>query len=320
VTDLRGLVESQIGGPPQGHQKWVRRSVRHLSRELQVLGHSASRMTVARLLKEAGYTPKANRKRLTGSAHPDRDRQFRYIDAQKEAFLSRGLPVISVDTKNKELIGNFKNPGRAWCQEPEEVNAHDFKQDAVCRAAPYGLYVLNQNRGFVYVGMSADTPQFAVDAIVACWLSPGQWDFPKAGALLILCDAGGSNGCRSRQWKYQLQVQLADPFDLEVTVCHYPTGASKWNPVEHRLFGPISENWEGKPLRSLATMLAFIRGTTTETGLEVRARLMRKKYPTKLKVSNRAMADLNLERHDICPDWNYTIKPHTELNLLRMAS
>ena len=313
MSDLKDAVQEQTGGSPTGHQKWVRRSLRHLSRELKEKGLSVSHTTVAQLLHEEGYSLKVNCKRLTGPPHPDRERQFQYIASQKEAFLSAGLPVISVDTKNKELLGNFKNSGRAWCQETEVVNAHDFKQAAVCQGIPFGVYVLNQNRGFVYVGTSAATPQFAVEAIVQWWLSPGQWDYHRANELLILCDSGGSNGCRPRQWKYQLQVQMADAFDLAVTVCHYPTGASKWNPVEHRLFGPISENWEGKPLRSLPIMLAYIRGTTTQTGLVVRARSMRKTYKTKLKVSDREMASLNLERHALCPNWNYTIRPRTQL-------
>jgi Rhodopirellula transposase DDE domain len=313
VSDLKDALQEQTGGSPTGHHKWVRRSLRQLSRELQERGHCVSHTTVAQLLHEEGYSLKVNCKRLTGPPHPDREQQFQYITSQKKAFLAAGLPVISVDTKNKELLGNFKNSGRAWCREAEVVNAHDFKQDAVCQGIPFGLYVLNQNRGFVYVGTSAATPQFAVEAIVQWWLSPGQWDYHKADELLILCDSGGSNGCRPRQWKYQLQVQMADAFDLAVTVCHYPTGASKWNPVEHRLFGPISENWEGKPLRSLPIMLAYIRGTTTQTGLVVRARSMRKTYKTKLKVSDREMASLHLERHAICPNWNYTIRPRSQL-------
>jgi hypothetical protein len=312
MSDLKDALQEQTGGSPTGHHKWVRRSLRQLSRELQERGHCVSHTMVAQLLHEEGYSLKVNCKRLTGPPHPDRERQFQYITSQKEAFLSAGLPVISVDTKNKELLGDFKNSGRAWCREAEVVNAHDFKQDAVGQGIPFGLYVLNQNRGFVYVGTSAATPQFAVEAIVQWWLCPGQWDYHQADELLILCDSGGSNGCRPRQWKYQLQVQMADAFDLAVTVCHYPTGASKWNPVEHRLFGPISENWEGKPLRSLPIMLAYIRGTTTQTGLVVRARSIRKTYKTKLKVSDRAMAGLNLERHAICPNWNYTIRPRTQ--------
>ncbi len=279
---LFNILLERRGGSPTGHQKWVRRSLRQLSRELPEMGHSVSPTTLAHLLQEEGYSPKANRKRLTGPPHPDRDRQFQYSASQKEAFLSAGLPVISVDTKNKEWIGNFKNSGRCWCRQAEEVNAHDFKQDAVCQGIPYGLYVVNQHRGFVYVATSAGTPQFAVEAVVQWWLSPGQWDFPKAGELLVLCDAGGSNGCRPRQWKYQLQVQLADAFDLAVTVCHYPTGASKWNPVEHRLFGPSSETGlYARPSQAAwccqrpGSVLAFkAQGRTMLTGMPVASMLM----------------------------------------------
>ena len=305
------LVEAQTGGSPQGHSKWLRRSVRHLSDELQELGHAASRMTVARLLHEEDYSLRVNRKRLTGPPHPDRDRQFRYIDKQVSRFLRAGKPVVSADAKKTELIGNFKNAGRSWCRQPYEVSAHDFRSEALHVAVPYGLYVVNQNRGFVTVSLSANTAELAVDSLVRWWLSPGQWDFADADEVLLLCDSGGSNGCRPRLWKHRLQTRLVDPFGLTVTVCHYPTGASKWNPVEHRLFGPISENWEGQPLRSLAIMLAYIRGTTTETGLEVRAHVTRRTYRTKIKISNQEMTSLNLERHRICPKWNYTIRPRS---------
>jgi hypothetical protein len=309
VTDLLTLVEGDTAGSPTEPRKWVRRSLRHLRGDLWQAGHVASHPTVGKLLRESGYSLRANVKRFTGPAHPDRDQQFRYIEALKAEFLAAGLPVISVDTKKKELIGDFKNDGRTWCRRADEVNAHDFKQDASARAVPYGLYVLNQNRGFVYVGTSADTAQFAVDAIARWWLSPGQWDFPDADELLILCDAGGSNSCRARLWKWQLQEKLADRFSLTVTVCHYPAGASKWNPVEHRLFAFISNNWAGKPLRSLPTMLSYIRGTTTETGLRVCAQLMHKTYRTKVKVSNQDFRTIQLDRHEVCPNWNYTITP-----------
>ena len=220
------------------------------------------------MLKKLKYSLKANVKRLTGPHHPDRDRQFEYLQAQKEAYLEAGLPVISVDTKKKELIGNFQNAGRSWCREAEEVNVHDFRQDALGRAVPYGIYDVNNNQAHVYVGNSADTPQFAVDAIAMWWEREGQSAFRGADKILVLADAGGSNGYRPRLWKQQLQQQLADRLRLEVTVCHYPTGASKWNPIEHRLFGPISINWAGKPLCSFEAMLAYIRGTTTQTGLK----------------------------------------------------
>ena len=252
-------------------RKWVRSSLRHLSDLLRKQGVAISRGTVGRLLKKLGFSLRANEKRLTGPPHPDRDRQFRYIERLKRRFLRAGLPVISVDAKKKELVGDFKNAGRVWRRESDPVNAHDFRQDASDRAVPYGLYDLTHNRGFVAVGTSADTAEFAVDAIAAWWEEHGSEAFPGAEKILILADAGGSNSCRNRLWKVRLQEQLVDRLGLGVTVCHYPRGASKWNPVEHRLFGPISTNWAGKPLRCLGTMLGYIRGTRTETGLEVEA-------------------------------------------------
>ena len=292
-----------------GGQKWVRSSLRHLSAELENQGHQASRMTVRRLLKKLEYSLKANVKRLTGAPHPDRDRQFEYVAAQKGAYLEAGLPVISVDTKKKELIGNFYNSGRSWCRDPEAVNVHDFRQDAVGRAVPYGIYDLAHNLGYVYVGNSAETGQFAVDAITQWWESEGRVGFAEADKLLILADAGGGNGYRTRLWKLKLQEQLADRLGLEVTVCHYPTGASKWNPIEHRLFGPISINWAGKPLRSFEVMLAYIRATATETGLKVKAHLLDGHYEKGVKLSAQQMEALVLERHEVCPNWNYTIRP-----------
>lgn len=290
-------------------QKWVRSSLRHLSTQLAGQGHPVCPMTVGRLLEKLGYSLKANVKRLAGAPHPDRNTQFEYIESQKQLFLENGWPIISVDAKKKELIGNFKNAGQCWCQEAEAVNDHDFAFDALGKAVPYGLYNLNYNRGYVYVGQSADTAEFAVDVIAQWWTTFGRQDFPDAPGLLVLCDGGGSNGWRSRLWKAQVQEQLADQLGLEVTVCHYPTGTSKWNPVEHRLFGPISVNWAGKPLRTFETMLACIRGTTTQTGLHVWAFLVERVYEKGRKISDDLMRSLNLERHAICPNWNYTIRP-----------
>jgi len=290
-------------------RKFTRRSLRNLAKDLRRRGHRASHTTVGKLLHEQGCSPKANRKRYASTRHPDRDRQFRYIARQKRAFLAADLPVISIDTKKKELIGNFQQRGQRWCQQADAVNTHDFKTDASAQAVPYGLYLLNQNRGYVRVGVSASTAEFAVDTIVSWWQAEGQRSFPHAGQLLILADGGGSNGSRPRLWKARLQTGLADRFGLAVTVCHYPTGASHYNPVEHRLFGPISINWAGQPLRSLPLLLACIRGTKTETGLQVRASLNRKPYKTKIKVSDQEMRSLNLKRHQVCPNWNYTIKP-----------
>jgi hypothetical protein len=276
---------------------------------MEQIGHWISHTTIARLLKEMGYSLKANVKRLSGSSHPDRDRQFQYIAVQKAIFQQAGLPIISVDTKKKELIGNFKNPGQEWCRDARAVNDHDFEQDALGKAVPYGIYDLMHNHGYVYVGQSADTPQFAVEVIVSWWREFGQELFPNADKILILADAGGSNGCRPRLWKQQLQEQLADQLGLEVTVCHYPTGASKWNPIEHRLFGPISLNWAGKPLETFEFMLACIRGTDTDTGLQVNAFLVEKVYEKGIKVAKEVMQALHIEWHSVCPRWNYTIKP-----------
>ena len=290
-------------------RKWVRRSLRQLSKAMRKRGYSIGRMTVGRLLKELDYSLKANRKEQTGSSHPDRDRQFRYIERMKGLFMAMGHPVLSVDAKKKELIGNFKNPGQAWCRQAEIVNVHDFRHAAEGRAVPYGIYDLTHNEGYVVVGTSADTSEFAVDAICMWWEDEERPSFPDESKLLILSDAGGSDGCRFRLWKKQLQEQLADRLGIEVMVCHYPTGASKWNPIEHRLFSHISLNWAGKPLRSFETMLACIRGTTTEAGLRVRAWLLDRVYQRGIKVSNQEMKDLNLQRRAICPTSNYVIKP-----------
>jgi hypothetical protein len=264
---------------------------------------------MSRLLRKHKYSLKVNVKKEAGADHADRNRQFEYIAAQKKAFLEAGLPVVSVDTKKKELVGNFKNSGQEWCQNPKRVNLHDFAQDAVGRAVPYGIYDVGHNLGFVCVGDSADTPEFAVSAIALWWEREGKALYPDASALLILCDAGGSNGCRPRAWKQQVQEQLSDRFGLEVSVCHYPTGCSKWNPVEYRLFGPISINWSGQPLRSFETVLSCIRGTTTQTGLQVSAFLLSRVFATGQSVSKDVMQALNLHFHVVCPRWNYTFKP-----------
>ena len=293
-------------------QKWVRASLRSLSRRLGEAGHAASPPPVRRLLDDQGYRLHANTKQLESSAaHPDRDQQFEYITEQRQVFGAAGLPEISVDTKKKELIGQFKNAGRVWSQEAEAVNVHDFRPDARGRAVPYGIYDLTHNRGTVYVGQSADTPRFAVDLLARWWVEEGRAAFPSAGELLILADSGGSNSARSRVWKQQLQEQLCDRYGLAVTVCHYPTGCSKWNPIEHRLFGPISQNWAGRPLATWEAMLGYLQGTTTRTGLTVRAALHDGVYQTGESVSDAVMTTLNLTRHDVCPTWNYTLRPRS---------
>jgi hypothetical protein len=310
MTALEALVEPETAGDPMSEQKWVRSSLRRLSRRLREAGHPASAPTVGRLLADRGYALHVNAKQVEArGAHPERDTQFTYISAQRQRFRAAGQPIISVDTKKKELVGNFKNAGRAWGRRAAAVQVHDFRQDALGRAVPYGIYDLSHNRGTVYVGASADTPRFAVQVIARWWQSEGRATFPGADRLLVLADAGGSNGCRPRLWKQQLQEQLSDRLGLTVTVCHYPTGCSKWNPIEHRLFGPISVNWAGQPLRTWEGMLGYLRGTTTATGLQVRADLHAGTYRTGERVSDAEMASLNLERHAVCPAWNYTIRP-----------
>jgi hypothetical protein len=289
-------------------RRWVRRSLRHLSDDLAKQDHQACPNTISRLLRDQKITPKANRKDDTGPSHPDRNLQFQHIQQQREEFAGAGLPAISIDGKKKELVGNFKNPGAAWSDKAESVNTYDFLHDAECRATPYGVYDLKRNRGMVAVGTSADTGQFATDCIEHWWQHEGRQAYHGAKKMLILADGGGSNGHRPRLFKSSLQ-QFSNRSGLALTVCHYPTGASKWNPIEHRLFSQISINWAAKPLRTLFFMLACIRGVTTRTGLRVRAWLNTKIYAKKLKVSNAEMKALNLERLPICPKWSYIIRP-----------
>ena len=293
--------------------RYVRRSLRTLSGELAELGHAAGPDTVADLLRGLGYRLRVNVKRLSGPYHPDRDEQFTFIEGLVAAFREEGLPILSVDTKKKELVGNFKNAGAIWRREADEVNAHDFLSDALYRAAPYGLYDVLANKGHVIIGTSADTPWFAAEAVARWWSRIGCHRYRGAGELLILADGGGSNGYRPRLWKKSVQELLADRYDLVVTVCHYPTGASKWNPVEHRLFGSISINWAGMPLRSPDVILGYLRGTATPSGLGVTAEWWERGYARGVKVSGAEMQELDIEHHDICPRWNYTIKPRATL-------
>ncbi len=311
VTTLEKAVEDDVGGDPMGTKIWVSHSLRHLTQELQALEYHISPTSVRRLLRDMDYSLQANCKRFTGNPHPDRDLQFRYIARVKRLFQRAGYPVISVDAKKREMIGNFKNPGRIWCREAETVNVYDFWSEAVGIGIPYGIYDLFHNFGSVYVGISAETGEFAVDAISMWYEDSDRPTFTREDKVLILCDGGGSNGYRPRLWKRQLQVHLADRLGIEIMVCHYPTGASKWNPIEHRLFNHISLNWAGKPLRSYETMLACIRGTITSTGLKVKAELVDRIYQTRIKVSDAEMDALNLTRRPICPKWNYIIRPRS---------
>ncbi|MFN8557769.1 MAG: ISAzo13 family transposase [Dehalococcoidia bacterium] len=310
MTTLVAIVEPETAGDPMSDRRWVRSSLRSLSRRLAEAGHQASPPTVRRLLHDLGLGLHANAKQVEGRAtHPDRDTQFQYIARQRATFTAAGLPQVSVDSKKKELVGNFRNAGRAWNRAADAVNVHDFPADALGRAVPYGIYDLTRNQGSVYVGQSADTPRFAVEALVRWWVHAGQPAYPTAREVLVLADAGGSNSAQSRVWKQQLQEQVCDRFGLSVTVCHYPTGCSKWNPIEHRLFGPISLNWAGQPLRTWETLVGYVRGTTTTTGLQVQAQLLEGTYATGERVSDADMDRLNLQRHAVCPGWNYTLRP-----------
>jgi hypothetical protein len=272
------------------------------------LGRRACPTTIGRLLRAQGYGLRSHRKVLhTGQPHAERDRQFRYIAEQREAFRRTGDPRISVDAKKKELVGNFKNAGQAWRKAREPVNAHDFPQDAECRASQYGIYDPERNEGHVCVATSSDTPDLAVDAI-ADWWRLHQSDYPQRKRLMIEADCGGSNAVRSRRFKKGLQ-ELANQSGLEITVCHYPPGTSKWNPIEHRLFSQITATWAGYVLSTLAVLLGFIRSTTTRTGLKVTATHFEKTYQTGQRVSRAEFKAIHLTRHAICPQWNYTIHP-----------
>jgi hypothetical protein len=309
MADLERLLENEIAGDPMTEVTWVRSSTRKISKKLAEMGYQVSWVLVCRLLKKMGFSLRRNKKREGGSRHPDRDEQFQYISAQKLDFMSHGQPVISIDTKKKELIGEFRNHGRIWCRQPIEVHEHDFTSTAECRAVPFGVYDLGRNEGYVTVGVSNDTPEFAVNAIAWWWENEGQTHYPTASRLLILADCGGTNGCRFRAWKLNLQQAVCDRFGLAVTMCHYPPGCSKWNPIERRLFSQISVNWEGKPLRSLSLMLGYIRGTKTVTGLKVKAVLDERTYRKGQKVTGADLDQLRLSAHDTLPEWNYTIRP-----------
>jgi len=292
-------------------RKWLNCRLADLGQRLAKAGHGVSLPVISRLLKKHQYSLKANRKEVEGSQHPDRNQQFEHIQEQRQAHQAQEQPTISVDTKKKELVGNFKNPGQIWCQTPEQVKVHDFPSQALGRAVPYGIYDQRHQRGSVYVGQSADTPAFAVDNIAHWCRTELPQHFPNATHLFIEADGGGSNGYRSRVWKRDLQTKVADALGLTVTVCHYPTGTSKWNPIEHQLFSEISKTWAGCPLRSFETVVEYIGQTTTQTGLTVEARLVTETYATGVKVPDGEMEGLSLQPHDVCPQWNYTISPRT---------
>jgi hypothetical protein len=308
---LEEMLSDEVAGSPEREQKWVRSSVRRLTKRLREMGFPVSKQAVWAVLGRMGFSMKMNVRNRRGVCRDParRDEQFQYMATQREAFRQAGLPMISVDTKKKELIGNFRGKGKAWCREAPEVDEHDFPSQAECLAVPFGVYDMMKNTGYVIVGMSHNTPEFTVSAIARWWQAEGSVTHPGADQLLIFADGGGGNGSRARAWKFNLQQKLCDQFRLTVTVCHYPPGCSKWNPIEYRLFSQISKNWEGKPLRTLTIMLGYIRGTTTTTGLTVKACLDEGTYRKGQKVTRDEMENLNLRPHDICPEWNYTIGP-----------
>jgi DNA-binding transcriptional ArsR family regulator len=310
LDDLRRLVDPATRGDPESPLLWTSKSLRKLAEGLRGIGHTVCHNVVGDLLRKLGYSLQANRKTREGSAHPDRDAQFRYINDRVKAALDAGEPAISVDTKKKELVGDFKNAGRELAPKgsPEDVRVHDFLIPELGRAAPYGVYDIGDNAGWVSVGLDHDTASFAVNAIRRWWLLMGCARYPHATSLTITADGGGSNGSRVRLWKIELQ-KLADELGLSITVHHLPPGTSKWNKVEHRLFSFITKNWRGKPLVSHEVIVQLIAATTTKAGLTVRCELDSNNYPAGVKVSEEDLKAVEILRHEFHGDWNYTISP-----------
>jgi hypothetical protein len=310
VSDLQKLVDSTTRGDPQSPLLWTTKSMRRLADELRRQGHAVSHVTVATLLEDLDYSLQANRKTKEGSQHPDRDAQFEHINRQIRSFQKRGQPVISVDAKNKELVGDFKRPGREWRRrgQPEYVRSKDFPDPQLGKVVPEGVYDLARNEGWVSVGIDHDTAEFAGESIRRWWQRMGSRVYPHARQLLITADAGGSSGYRIRLWKIVVQ-RLADEWGLEITICHLPPGTSKWNKIEHRLFSYITENWRARPLRSRAIVVNLIAHTTTKTGLSVQAELDTRSYPKGIKVTNKELATIHIHPHTFHGEWNYTIYP-----------
>lgn len=315
VQTLEGLIDEQTRGDPESPLRWICKSTRTIAKELGQQKHPVSHMKVAQILHGLDYSLQSNRKTEEGADHPDRDAQFRHINATVKKCLRQGIPVISVDTKKKELVGNYVNAGRQWraTKQPVAVQGHDFPSPEVPRAYPYGIYDIGRNAGFVNVGTDHDTGAFAVASIRGWWRAEGRRIYPQAKTILITADGGGSNGWRLRLWKLELQ-KFADQTALAIAVCHFPPGTSKWNKIEHRLFSFISSNWRGEPLRDYETIVNLIAATTTAKGLKVTCRLDRRKYPTGREVSDAQMQCVNLERNKFHGEWNYLIKPNAKRN------
>jgi hypothetical protein len=310
VTDLEALVDPDTRGDPMSPLRWTCKSTRRLAKELTAQGHTVGPTTVRHLLKAAGYSLQANRKTREGETHPDRDAQFRHINRRVQAQQRQGQPAVSVDTKKKEPLGQMKNPGSEWRPKgkPREVDVHDFPDPRKGKAVPYGVYDLSHNEAWVSVGVSSDTAEFAVETIRAWWKRLGRRRHPAARRLLITADSGGSNSCRNRLWKVELQ-KLSNEIGLEIEVCHFPPGTSKWNKIEHRLFCHVTRNWRGRPLETYEIVVNLIGSTTTESGLTVHAELDAGTYEKGRKVSDEEFATVNLKPSAFHGEWNYVIRP-----------
>jgi hypothetical protein len=314
---LEHLVAPLTRGDPMSPLRWTCKSRAKLAAAMTKMGWKVSSTKVSHLLHELGYSLQAVRKTYEGTSHPDRNAQFEFINAMATKYLRRGQPVISVDTKKKELVGNFKNAGREWQPKgtSEKALVHDFPSDALGKAIPYGVYDMGRNEAWVSVGRDHDTPAFAVASIRQWWRMMGKRAYPTAKALFITADAGGSNGYRCRAWKIELQ-HLADKLNLSIRVSHFPPGTSKWNKIEHRLFCHITKNWRGKPLRTFETVVQLIGNTRTRTGLRVKAKLDDGKYPTGAVITKAQMTNLSIHQHDFCGDWNYELRPRSTMKLI----
>lgn len=314
MNGIEKLMEDETAGDPITGLKWTRKTTEKISKELKRFGISICANTVGRLLKKLDFSLKANHKKYENNANldpKDRDGQFRYIAEQRRLFTANGYPVVSVDAKKKELVGNFKNNGATHRRKSENVNVYDFPTDAIGKVTPYGIYDIGANTGTVFVGTSFDTPSFAVESIASWWKLAGVENYPpKTRKALILADGGGSNSSRSRVWKYEMQKKVCGKYGLDITVCHYPPGCSKYNPIEHRLFSAISANWSGVPLRSYETIVNYIKTTMNSKGLKVNAYLVSKYYEKGKKITDKQMSSITekLNKHEVFPDWNYTLK------------